>query len=499
MPLAALDIPPGFYRKGTDYQSRGRWYDGSLVRWVGDLIRPIGGWTLGASITLDGIARAILVWRDNSAIRYIAIGTNTSLYVSEGGSYSDVAPVDLTAGSETATPSEGFGAGQYGMGDYNVAGVGTSAVSAAATWSFDNWGENLIAVLTSDGRILEYEPGDTNAAVVVNAPVNCVAALVSNERHLFVLGASGNKRLVAWSSQEDNTDWTPTGTNTAGDLELETNGNIITGRKLTSGRILVWTSIDVHAFDYLGTPFIYRRNRIGENCGILGPNAAVAVSDRAFWMGEGKFWMYDGGVVNEMPCDISDKVWNDINLYQRAKIFAGHNSEFNEVWWFYPSAASDENDSYAVFNYQSRVWYFGVLARTCWADKGVYPNPLAVHPDGTVYEQETGLTANGSTRVGDVFIQGGAVEIGDGDRVAYINLIMPDIRGNPSALELTFTAQMTPQGDEQEYGPFTLDPTNGYAEARAAGRTLSPRWDQVADLDWSLGRQRVDMVLGGRA
>ena len=87
------------------------------------------------------------------------------------------------------------------------------------------------------------------------------------------------------------------------------------------------------------------------------------------------------------------------------------------------------------------------------------------------------------------------MEIGDGDRVAYINLIMPDIRGNPSALELTFTAQMTPQGDEQEYGPFTLNPTNGYAEARAAGRTLSPRWDQVADLDWSLGRQRVDMVL----
>jgi len=499
MPLAPLAIPPGFYRKGTDYQSRGRWYDGSLVRWVGDLIRPIGGWVSGSSATLDGLARAILVWRDNAAIRYIAIGTNTKLYVNEGGSYADASPVDLAAGNASTIPSEGFGAGQYGSGDYGEAGVGSTSTGSAATWSFDTWGENLIAVLTSDGRILEFEPGDTVAAVVVNAPVNCVAALVSNERHLFALGADGNRRLVQWCSQEANTVWTPSGTNTAGDLELETQGNIVTGRKTTSGRILVWTTIDVHAFDYLGTPFIYGRNRIGDNCGILGPNAAVAVSDRAFWMGEGKFWMYDGGVVNEMPCDISDKVWNDINLYQRAKIFAGHNSEFNEIWWFYPSADSDENDSYVIFNYQSRIWYFGALARTCWTDKGVYTTPLAVDPNGDVFEQETGLTADGATRVGSIFIEGGDVEIGEGDRLAYINLIVPDIRGDPSALELTFTAKLTPQGTGQEYGPFTLDPTNGYAQARAAGRTLAPRWDQVTDADWSLGRQRVDMVLGGRA
>jgi hypothetical protein len=499
MPLAALDIPPGFYRKGTDYQSRGRWFDGSLVRWRGDLIEPIGGWSVGASSMLDGTARGMLVWRDNVAIRYIAIGTNTKLYVNEGGAYADVSPVDLAAGNEDTIPGEGFGAGQYGMGDYGVAGVGSTFSGPAATWSLDTWGENLIAVLSSDGRILEYEPGDTVAAVVVNAPVNNVAALVSNERHLFALGADDNKRLVMWCSQEANTDWTPTGTNTAGDLELETQGNIVTGRKTTSGRILVWTTIDVHAFDYLGTPFIYGRNRIGENCGVLGPNAVVAVSDRAFWMGEGKFWKYDGGVVNEMQCDISDKVWNDINLFQRAKIFAGHNSQFNEVWWFYPSAESDENDSYAIFNYQSGIWYFGALARTCWTDKGINASPLAVSPDGTVYEHETGILAAGATRVGDVFFEAGPVEVGDGERVAYINLVVPDIRGNPSALELSFSTHFTPQDAGQDYGPFTLNPTNGYAECRATGRQLAPRWDLVADLEWSFGRQRIDMRLGGRA
>ena len=44
-------------------------------------------------------------------------------------------------------------------------------------------------------------------------------------------GAGGNPRKVQWSDREDNTLWTPAATNEAGDLELNTSGQIMAGIK----------------------------------------------------------------------------------------------------------------------------------------------------------------------------------------------------------------------------------------------------------------------------
>ena len=39
-----LKFPPGMFRNGTEYQAKGRWIDGNLVRFLEKTIRPIGGW-----------------------------------------------------------------------------------------------------------------------------------------------------------------------------------------------------------------------------------------------------------------------------------------------------------------------------------------------------------------------------------------------------------------------------------------------------------------------
>jgi len=44
MPLIPIKIPPGFFRNGTQYQAKNRWYKGNLVRFSEGRLRPIGGW-----------------------------------------------------------------------------------------------------------------------------------------------------------------------------------------------------------------------------------------------------------------------------------------------------------------------------------------------------------------------------------------------------------------------------------------------------------------------
>jgi hypothetical protein len=80
---AAIKIPPGILRNGTKYQTKGRWYDGHLVRFFQGTIQPVGGWaarsTTGATIT--GVPNAALAWSLNTGERFLAIGTTLGLFV----------------------------------------------------------------------------------------------------------------------------------------------------------------------------------------------------------------------------------------------------------------------------------------------------------------------------------------------------------------------------------------------------------------------------------
>lgn len=93
MSLFPLNIPPGVYRNGTEYQAKGRYYDTGLVRWVDGTLRPIGGWRDKTATTLTGVARCAIQWTDNSDDSWLAVGTHSKLYVMDrGGTVSNVTP-----------------------------------------------------------------------------------------------------------------------------------------------------------------------------------------------------------------------------------------------------------------------------------------------------------------------------------------------------------------------------------------------------------------------
>lgn len=499
MALMPLAIPPGMFRAGTEYQSRGRWYSGSLVRFFSGTIQPVGGWEDATTGTVTGRPCALLGWRPNSnaIARYLAIGTEQKAYVYDGGTLTDITPGDLQTGLATATTTQGYGAGVYGNGNYGDPISGNGGLSPVDAWHFDTWGENLVGTFTPDGRIFEWDLNTANDfAVVSNAPTNCRGLVTSAERMLFALGASGDRRKIAWSNQEDNTTWTATATNTAGDLLLTTDGQIITGERVRSG-ILIHTTVDAHLVSYIGAPAYYGVDRIADNCGIVSANAKALASGFVVWMGDNGFWIYDG-YVKPLPCEVQDYVFSSVNRVQLSKVNAWHNGAWGEIWWHYPSEGSDENDRYVVWNYRENHWTIGAIERTAGIDRGVWDYPICTDSSGNWYDHEKGDTDDGAERTSSVFIESGPTEIAAGDNLVWLNQCVHDESDAVDLVQMTLKTKFTPEGTEYSAGPYTLDASNGYTDIRAQGRAFKVRFEETASGKWKLGTMRFDVVRSSR-
>lgn len=224
-----------------------------------------------------------------------------------------------------------------------------------------------------------------------NSPDYVKSILVTEERFLFALGANSNPRKIAWCDRENNTVWTAAATNEAGDIELSDNGEIMLGIR-TRGQTLILTDTAAHIARYIGPPYVYGFERVGTSCGAISAKCAADVDSGVYWMGEGGFFRFDGNIVQQVPCEVYDYIFNDINTDQKSKIWAYANAEYNEVWWYYPSESSSEIDKYVAYNYATNHWLIGTLSRTSGVSKGVWPYAMLANSQGQVYEHEVGLT-----------------------------------------------------------------------------------------------------------
>jgi len=487
-----LKLPPGIYRNGTEYQAAGRWYDANLVRWYENTLRPMGGWRKRSASQMTGLCRGFITWRANDAERWIAAGTQSKLYaMNEAGTLKEITPTGITAGIADATTKTGYGYSTYGSFAYGVARPDLGGLIPATTWSLDTWGEYLVACSSADGKLYEWQLGFTTptlAAAITNAPTGNKALLVTAERILFALGAGGNPRKVQWCDQEDNTVWTPAATNQAGDFELATPGTLLAGKRV-KGVNLLFTDVDVHTANYIGAPFIYGFEKAGSGCGLISAQAVAAIDTAAIWMSKSGFWTYDG-YVKPLPCEVSDYIFNNINYNQASKVYAVHNSQFGEIWWYYPSSGSNENDSYVTYNYRENHWNIGSLARTAGTDAGVFTNPLLVSTDGYIYEHEVGFAYDSAS----VFAESGPVQLGNGDNIMSVRQVVPDEQTLGEAV-VSFKTRNYPTGAQSTFGPYTAaNPT----DVRFAARQVNVKVTGAVLADWRIGVMRLDAVASGK-
>ncbi len=519
MAYLPIELPPGIYKNRTPYASKGRWVAGNLVRWVNGEMQPVGGWTRSGE-NLEGVVRTMGGWRANDGEPWLAMGSGTKAYVytQQLNRIYDITPPDLGTGGGSRS---GYGSGPYGAGKYGYTPATGQPASYTDTWTFDQFGEDLVGVHSTDGRLMEWDTSantaGTNATGVAtpepapssvmteveNAPRNNIGVIVTDERYIMLLGADGNPRRVQWCDQENKDVWTPAAENTAGDLDLETEGNIIGGVRTDAGN-LVLTNVDAHLVYYVGYEFVYGRKQIAENCGVLTPNAIIHAGAGVVWMGDSGFWIYEGGQVRRLPCEVLNYVFDDINMGNVYAISGGYNAQFQEAWWFYPSSGATEPDRYvfvSIRDPQQPYWSVGEMARTAWHDNDVINEPYACSDNGMLYLHEKGWKADGADRFADVYAESGVYELGQGDRKMNVRKVMQDVYDpeTPSVYpyQLLFKTRNAPGAQEVQKGPYTMNAERGYTDTRFSARQLQMRVEATEDTGWRFGTPRLDVVPGG--
>lgn len=461
MATLTIDPPPGVVKDGTDTLAAGRWRDANLVRWREGVMQPVGGWTAYTTTAISGVTiKSAFQWRaTTSTTVYTVLGTGEELYYVVYGANNgiDITPSGLTTGD------------------------------AYDLWIFDNWGSELIALLESDGRIFRWGlgyagPPPASPSILSGAPTDCLGVLVTPERFLFALGAGGNFRKVQWCDREDLTTWTPAATNEAGDFELETTGKLVAGLVVDRETMLL-TTADAWVAQYLGPPFVYGFQRVGSDCGLIAPQAAVNTTAGAVWMGNDNFYAYDGAV-REIPCPVRSYVFDELDREDTKHcIFAVHNPKFSEVWWFFPSSGSTTNDRYVTYNYREDHWMTGSLSRTAGVS-GSGDSPVVLIDGATSHAHDV---ADGSRDGETVFAETGPI-FTDGESNFSITKLIPDEK-TQGQVQITFKTRHFPNGTEYTHGPY--DPSNP-TSVRFTGRQMRMRvTENVADADWRIGPQRL--------
>jgi hypothetical protein len=289
--------------------------------------------------------------------------------------------------------------------------------------------------------------GSGSVSLIVDVPVVQNTLTVSDSsRFIMVFGTNDygssaiDPMLIRWSGQDDIYNWTPDATNQAGFTRLSHGSQIITTVQARQ-EIVVFTDSAIYSLQYLGPPYVWAPQLLGDNISIMGPNAAVIASGIVYWMGVDKFYAYDGRV-QTLNCDLRRYVFQDLNQDQNEQVFCGTNEGFNEVWWFYCSAGSTTVDKYVVYNYLEKIWYYGTMARTAWLDSGLQPYPIAATYINNLVYHENGLNNNetATTTAIDAYISSSEFDIGDGHNFGFVWRVLPDLTFENATSSPTGTA-----------------------------------------------------------
>lgn len=447
---------------------------------------------------------------------------------SGNGGSSIIGTYQINTGLDTTIVGNGWGAGTWSRGAWGSGANLSASGQTLRIWSHDNFGEDLI-INVRDGDIFYWDKtnGATARAVELaslpganKAPVIAKQIMVSDrDRHVIAFGCDSETNpgvqdplLIRFSDQENITEWQSLVDNTAGDLRIGSGSKIITALE-TRQQVLVFTDVSLHAMQYLGPPFTFGINSISEGITIASPLSAIAVEDNVFWMGAEEFYVY-GGAVQRLPCSVRDYVFSNINNDQLEKVTVGLNTAFSEVTWFYPSASSDENDSYVTYNYDQKIWYYGVMSRTCWLDRGVNNDPIAASPDHYLYFQEIGFD-DGSTSPATAitsYIESSQMDLGEGEQFSFMRRLIPDMTFRnstapvPSAI-MTLKVRNFPGGNYLDSNSNSVTktasvPVEQFTEqvfVRLRGRSFAFRIEsEDTGVAWRLGSPRVDIRPDGR-
>tara|TARA_R110001583_G_C5666109_1_gene410171 strand:+ start:3793 stop:5661 length:1869 start_codon:yes stop_codon:yes gene_type:complete len=496
-----------------------------------DFVTFSGAATLGGLVTAAVLNQEYQIATIVNTNSYTVVAKDTSGNTvtanasdSGNGGGSIVGKYQISGGLDVFVESTGWGADAWGDSTWGS----TSALAQnnqLRLWSMDNFGEDLVANPRA-GSVYYWDNSNglnTRAVELTDltganlAPTRGLQVIVSDvDRHVLVLGAdpisnttglrtgSIDPLLIAFSNQEDISDWEPRSDNTAGSLRCSAGSEIIGGIRARQ-ETLIWTDAALYSLQFIGTPFTFGLNLINEGVTLIGPNCAVNTPAGVFWMDRKGFYKYSG-TVQSIKCTVQSYVYDDFNQSQSYQFFGFVNKEFNEVGWFYCSSSTTVIDRYVTYNYIEDSWAIGQLSRTAWIDEGISPNPIAAGKSSStafLYNHELGNDDDGDA-MQSVYIESGDFDIGDGEEFQFIRRMIPDINfngtgGSDQAIDAVLKVRNYP-GDSlatEQTTSFTGSTTK--IDMRARGRQAALRFQSSGSgVGFRLGKTRLDLQPNGK-
>jgi hypothetical protein len=434
-----------------------------------------------------------------------------------------------------------YGTGTYGSGSY---GVGTTSSADSGTditaidWSLSNWGELLISN-PENGGIFYWGPnsGFQNSTMITQAPAFNIGSFSANAQQMIIaygstvktaIGVYHDPLMVKWCDVEDFTTWDATAANQAGSYRIPT-GSTCVGGAATPHRSVIWTDISIWSMDYIGASLVFGFTELATGCGLIGKHAHAQIGDIVFWMTESNFYTLSGGSVSPMQCSVWDAVFQNIDLTRASLCHAGVNSDFNEVWFFYPSkdtsvnylvdefgnyivdefgnyivdAALGSADRYVKYNTVDGLWDLGTLQRNTWIDRSVVGAPIATDDTGAVFEHEKTYDADGHPL--NASFETAWIYIGEGEDVSFVDRIYPDFKwgeyagSEDASISITVYSVQYPGDTPTVHGPYTVTKANQFISARMRMRQFKLKVENT-DMGsfWRLGKVRVRFAKDGK-
>lgn len=451
---------------------------------------------------LNGV-RTITVINANSYSFTAGAADVASATGAGGGSSIVVVPqTELPAGQINGTGGRGYGTGGYGVGGY---GEPSDTDYFPRTWSFGLLGQALVAS-PRDGAIYIWENDTAQRATwLENSPLQNASILTTPERVVMALGTEEeasntfNPRCIRHSDSRDETVWNTDTDTLAREKILEGAGRIVAGRGAGPGNF-IWTDNELYQASYVGAlEEVYRFDRLGEDCGLAGPNAGCVRNQRGYWLTPDLQFMTCG--LGGEPSTIESPMRAELTEYlaasQRDKIVMTTLSRFNEVWTFYPDSRDGnggsgvETSRALMFSVSDPWWSKAQLARTAFCDAGPADYPVGLDVDGNAYWHERGTTSDGnaiswSLEAGPQYLDGGRLAI-------WMRSFWPDFTDQVGPISLTIYTREYPQSTAVEHGPYVMVAGDEAVDLRIDGRIVSWKISGSAGpASWRLGTPLVE-------
>ena len=505
---------------------------------------PGGGVTSFTAGVLEKSYEILTVATNSFTI--LASATETGTGMSAQGSVS-VNPYAIV-GPTIQTIGYGWGTDAYSAGTWGTESSVSDVTLDPGNWSLSNFGQVLVATI-HNGKTFTWDAGassarsvraasNTSGFSVTNNPTQSVMTIVSDrDRHLFHMGtettigtgSTQDPMFVRFSNQEDLNTYTPTATNTAGTFRLDDGNEIVTA---VQGKdyILILTDTAAYVVQFVGPPFTFSVKQVGTNCGCISQHGAVYAQGAVYWMGKaGGFYVYDG-TVKSLPCLVEDFVFTTdgdnlgINFGSSKTVYAGHNSLYTEVNWFYPKSESVQIDRCVTYNYAEGVWTTSSLDRSTYADASTYPVPYATEYSATgtptfptlqgatntfgattYYAQEVGINKidlNKNATAIAAFVQSGDFDLptdGDGSFLLRISRFLPDFKNIQGNAKITLGTKDFPVSTNTTTTQFDVSGTTSKIDTRVRGRLANLKIENTSTNEsWRYGTFRADVYQDGR-